>query len=225
MRLEGKRTMTTSRAITNKGIVIFKDYELLFNFLTDEETGIVLKKLLQNFDNGKLKKCKNFENEKIKNVYNYISNRINDYLEKRLKAQEDGALGGNPILKGEDKDTLKGKDKRWDKLKEDKNNKKENIRKESIYILNHLNSKTKKNFKEIDSNLKLIADRLKVYTIEELTQMIDYMVKKWENTDFKQYLRPSTLFRASKCDNYVQESKSSINPEVEYIRQLEAKNV
>lgn len=116
--------MSKPKAITNKGIILFKDYELLFNFLSDEETGKVIKKLLENFDNGKLKKCKNFENKNIENVYTYISNRINDYLQKSQKAKEVGALGGNPTLNQTLNTTLKGTDNGIDNgevnLKEEK---------------------------------------------------------------------------------------------------------
>mgnify|MGYP003301925660 CR=1 FL=1 len=100
--------MSKPKALTSKGIMLFKDYELLFDFISDEELGKVIRLLLKNFDNGKLKKQKNFENKKIEKVYTYVSNRIFDYLKKAEKASIDGIRGGNPTLKGRVKGEVKG---------------------------------------------------------------------------------------------------------------------
>lgn len=77
-----------------------------------------------------------------------------------------------------------------------------------IEILNYLNQLTGKEFKILESNLKPIAARLNEYSIDELKSMIDFKVNEWENDKkMSVYLRPSTLFNASKCAGYVAESK------------------
>lgn len=77
-------------------------------------------------------------------------------------------------------------------------------------ILNYLNQQTGKEFKLIESNLNLIAKRLNEYSIDELKSMIDFKVNEWENDKkMSVYLRPLTLFNASKCAGYVAESKKN----------------
>lgn len=100
--------MSKPKALTSKGIMLFKDYELLFDFISDEDLGKVIRLLLKNFNNGKLKKQNKFENKNIEKVYTYVANRIFDYLKKAEKASLDGIRGGNPTLKGRVKGEVKG---------------------------------------------------------------------------------------------------------------------
>lgn len=84
------------------------------------------------------------------------------------------------------------------------------INNNSIYLLRLLNEKSGYKYKEINTNLNLIQKRLKDYSFEELSEMIKYICNKWKNdSKMKTYLRPSTLFRPSNCENYVAESKNN----------------
>jgi uncharacterized phage protein (TIGR02220 family) len=75
-------------------------------------------------------------------------------------------------------------------------------------ILTYLNEKANKQFKPTDSNLKFIKARLQNYSIEELKAVVDFKVKEWQNNPtMKRYLRPETLFNATKCGGYVEESR------------------
>jgi len=77
------------------------------------------------------------------------------------------------------------------------------------YILSFLNKKSDKNFKTTESNLKFIKARLVDYSTEELKRMIDYKVKEWkDDKKMNKYLRPETLFNATKCASYIEESKT-----------------
>jgi uncharacterized phage protein (TIGR02220 family) len=50
----------------------------------------------------------------------------------------------------------------------------------------------------------LVSNRLKEYSKEELLAMIDYKCSEWlQDERFKKYLRPATLFNASKCADYI----------------------
>lgn len=91
--------MSKSKPITDKGFIIFYDYEFIFNFLTDEELGILIRQMFKEKDNLKLNPT---DNKNINNAYNYIVNRIKDYKLLQKSAKETGSLGGNPAL------TLKG---------------------------------------------------------------------------------------------------------------------
>lgn len=71
-------------------------------------------------------------------------------------------------------------------------------------ILGHLNEKAGRSFRETELNLKLITSRLseKDVTVEGVKQMIDRQVAMWGPTEMAEYLRPETLFRASKFQGY-----------------------
>jgi uncharacterized phage protein (TIGR02220 family) len=78
-------------------------------------------------------------------------------------------------------------------------------------ILNHLNECTGKGFRSVESNLKPIALLLKSYDKKVIIQVIDNKVAKWQGTSMEDYLRPSTLFRPSKFEEYANEG---LAPEV-----------
>ena len=75
------------------------------------------------------------------------------------------------------------------------------------YILNniiyYLNEKAGTKYRPVESNLKFIRARLKDYTEEDLKSVIDKKVAEWKGTDMQMYLRPETLFNATKFENYL----------------------
>ena len=84
------------------------------------------------------------------------------------------------------------------------NDKNEENEKESKYVIEYLNQQTNYNYKFVDKNIKLVSNRLKEYSKDELLAMIDYKCSEWlQDERFKKYLRPATLFNASKCADYI----------------------
>lgn len=83
----------------------------------------------------------------------------------------------------------------------------------AIGILNYLNDKACKKFQPVDSNLKLINQRLKEgHQKEDCLWVIDAKVAEWINNEkLNKYLRPATLFNAEKFNNYIGE-KGAIKP-------------
>jgi uncharacterized phage protein (TIGR02220 family) len=77
--------------------------------------------------------------------------------------------------------------------------------KESKEIIEYLNAISGRTFKFIKSNIKIITARLKEgHTVQECKKVID---TKWADPDFdKKYFRPSTLFRPSKFEGYLNEN-------------------
>lgn len=70
------------------------------------------------------------------------------------------------------------------------------------------NEQTGRNFKNVDANRRMINGRLNDgYTREELAKVVSFMSEKWKGTDQEQYLRPSTLFRPSKFEGYLNDAK------------------
>lgn len=91
-------------------------------------------------------------------------------------------------------------------LNTNKSNIKELNTKELIIIaksvLSYLNEKAGTNFKPVESNLKFIVARLKDYSENDLKAVIDKKVKEWKGTKMQPYLRPETLFNATKFESY-----------------------
>ena len=69
-------------------------------------------------------------------------------------------------------------------------------------VLYYLNEKAGTKFKPVDSNLKFIISRLKHYSEDDLKAVIDKKVKEWKGTKMQAYLRPETLFNATKFESY-----------------------
>lgn len=77
-------------------------------------------------------------------------------------------------------------------------------------ILDHLNLKTGKAFRMGGATSKLIGARIKEgYRLEDFQRVIDNKVADWgRNPDYEQYLRPATLFQASKFDGYLNQKNA-----------------
>lgn len=86
-------------------------------------------------------------------------------------------------------------------------------------IIDYLNQKTDSKYKSnSDANRKLINSRLSEYTMDDLKMVIDIKSKEWLGTQHQKYLRPSTLFRKSNFDNYINE-KPQINPLLSFFKE------
>lgn len=74
-----------------------------------------------------------------------------------------------------------------------------------IEILNLLNELAGKRFKPIKSNLSPISARLKDgYTIQELKEIVQVKTLDWKNNEqMNQHLCPTTLFRPSNTEKYL----------------------
>jgi uncharacterized phage protein (TIGR02220 family) len=74
----------------------------------------------------------------------------------------------------------------------------------SMQVLNHLNLKAGRNFKDVKANINIINARLKDFSFEELIAVIDDRCEAWAADEkMHEYLRPETLFNATKCAGYV----------------------
>ena len=69
-------------------------------------------------------------------------------------------------------------------------------------IIDYLNEKAKTRYTACKSNTKFIAARLKEYSLEDLKSVIDCKCKEWKGTNMEKYLRPETLFNATKFESY-----------------------
>ncbi|MGL5188589.1 MAG: conserved phage C-terminal domain-containing protein [Cetobacterium sp.] len=113
------------------------------------------------------------------------------------------------FLKTEEFDIVRDWANSVSKMKSDDAHKYSN---ECKLVLLYLNNKTKKNFRNTDSNLRFIKERMKSgVTYEEMVAIIDKKVEDWTGDRvMEKYLRPETLFNATKFETYYAESKGEI---------------
>jgi uncharacterized phage protein (TIGR02220 family) len=77
-------------------------------------------------------------------------------------------------------------------------------------IIDYLNEKAGTKFKVIQSVRGQIDERFKEgFTLDDFKTVIDKKVADWKGTEYEKYLRPSTLFRPSKFDAYLNEKSST----------------
>lgn len=111
-----------------------------------------------------------------------------------------------PIRKNEDTYTQKCEDNNTIY-----NNNKLNIFKE---VISYLNEQANTSFKSGNkANQRLISARVdEGYKLEDFKTVVNNMVAKWKGTEWEQYLRPQTLFQASKFENYLNFVKQETKP-------------
>lgn len=106
--------------------------------------------------------------------------------------------------------------------KNNKNNKKEKKDNSDACkeVIEYLNLKSGKAFTPTNAmTIKHINGRLKDgYTIDDMKKVIDTKVSEWKNTDYEKYIRPDTLFRPSKFENYVNQTNNTYSNESEEYR-------
>ena len=71
-------------------------------------------------------------------------------------------------------------------------------------LLDYLNTQAGRNFRTVKATLKPIQDRLATASPEQIRAVIDDRVKAWKgDPKMAEYLRPATLFSASKFESYL----------------------
>ena len=86
--------------------------------------------------------------------------------------------------------------------------------KPSLEVLEYLNAKTGREYKPVKANLQLIAARLKDgASIDDCKRVIDRKCQQWlTDSKMQEYLRPATLFNATKFSQYEGESGQNSDP-------------
>ena len=81
-----------------------------------------------------------------------------------------------------------------------------------LNVLLYLNQKAKTHFRNTDSNLRFIKARMESgATYEEMCKVIDRQIEAWQGTAMEKYLRPETLFNATKFETYYNSIKSGVS--------------
>jgi uncharacterized phage protein (TIGR02220 family) len=88
------------------------------------------------------------------------------------------------------------------------------LKKQAVEILNFLNEKAGKSYRPVEPNLILIFARLKTgASVEDCQKVIMKKTNEWRSDPkMSEYLRPATLFNATKFEQYLGECASSKAP-------------
>lgn len=133
----------------------------------------------------------------IKTEHGYYNERMKFEHEKRQNYSQSRSKNRIEGIKNKEVKPKEGKQISYDNHMEN-----ENINS----IILYLNQKSGKNFKsDSEASKKFIAARLKSYSIEQIKMVVDLKTKEWLGTTMEKYLRPETLFNATKFESYVNE--------------------
>lgn len=79
-------------------------------------------------------------------------------------------------------------------------------------VIEHLNEVTGKSYdyRRYSSSKPVTARLNEGYTVDDCIKVIDAKASEWLRTDMRQYLRPETLFRASKFESYLQQAPTEV---------------
>lgn len=83
----------------------------------------------------------------------------------------------------------------------------EQARPPEVQLLDLFNRIASRQFKPTPTNLKFFRARLKDFTFAQCARVIEFKVEQWQGTTFDRYLRPETLFNATKFESYLHESE------------------
>ena len=89
------------------------------------------------------------------------------------------------------------------------------IKSQATHVLDFLNQKTGRAYRPVDTNLKLIMARFKSgSSVMDCRQVIAKKTREWKgDAKMAEYLRPATLFNATKFEQYVGELVIAKKPE------------
>lgn len=79
-------------------------------------------------------------------------------------------------------------------------------RQQAIAVLEFLNGKAGRHFRQCAANLKFIEARLaEGVSVQDLKTLTVRKCREWLGSDMEKFLRPETLFNATKCQSYLGE--------------------
>lgn len=146
----------------------------------------------------------NWNKHQTLDAYEKKKERDRLYQQERRAAQR-ALIGQASSDKSSDTSSDKSSDVAISDIDKEKEEEKEEDKKIYIDVIAYLNEKTGKNYKATGEQVKkLIRARLaEGYTLEDFKTVIDNKCADWLGGEYEQYLRPNTLFQASKFDGYL----------------------
>jgi uncharacterized phage protein (TIGR02220 family) len=91
----------------------------------------------------------------------------------------------------------------------------------ALAVLEYMNTLGDRQYKPVNATMKLIKARLKEHTVDEMKDVIYHQYQEWcispkrfsSGKMSDTYFRPSTLFRASKFENYLEDYRRAVKEE------------
>lgn len=82
--------------------------------------------------------------------------------------------------------------------------KKQSLRDQALEVLEFLNAKTGRHYRDVDLNINFIKVRLESgMEVSDLKAIVAMKVREWKDDEvMKKFLRPATLFNREKCEQY-----------------------
>lgn len=161
---------------------------------------------------ARLRERRRLEDEEKSNAIVTAKSNVTVTTEKRReeKSKELKPLSGKP-----------------DGMAVDKGQKTKTLNATAVRVLAHLNTTCGTKFESVEANLKFIRGRLAEYPEETLIRVVDAKRKEWTGTEQAKYLRPETLFGATKCAQYAGQLdvKPSEKPAGRELLEIEAESI
>lgn len=186
-----------------KYIKLFKDTLEVIETLSDEQSGLIFKAIID-YSNDKDVKLDGLLSAVFFQFMQQIDRAKTDYT---AVCERNKANGLKPKRLGATRSDLKPSEA---KTRQDKDKDKEEytlLRKEIILYLNQVSGK---NFRAVN-NSHLIARTREGYKLNDFKKVIDVKSSQWLNTEQEIYLRPDTLF-GTKFDSYLNEKMKLLKP-------------
>lgn len=91
----------------------------------------------------------------------------------------------------------------------------DDLREDAESVLTYLNEKARKEYRPVPANITLITARLKEgASVEDCKAVVERKCAEWGGGDMEKFLRPATLFNATKFAQYQGEKAVSSTPQV-----------
>lgn len=188
----------------------FRAFESHFPYFNAKKISRILKKLE---DSGYLI-TGNFNKVQFDKTKWYASPIFEEEYFRTKKSRDGGgsvAYKSANDIDGITQQVRTGQGTLFDVPEEQKNNhkNKKTYENEIKEVIDFLNSKVNRNFKPDTGQTVTDLTRWfkKGYKVEDIKQMISFKVNQWKGTDNEQWLIPSTLFRKSNFEGYVEASQ------------------
>jgi len=209
--------------------ILYHDIVHIFDKLTNEQSGILIKAILDYEVRGKIPTLDFALDLAITPILQSLDRNKAKHAEVSRRRALAGSRGGkqkvanlanasNCYESDSDSDSdsdseLKkdfSKEKSYVEQKLDgaqpvkKKNPNKEIKKQALEVLDFLNKVTGRNFRPVDANLKLIEARLRSgVKVHQCRAIIGIQYNEWKDSEkMFQYLRPATLFNKTKFEQY-----------------------
>jgi len=206
-----------------KSILFYVDWGETFNALTDEQAGKLVKHLCAYVNDENPETDDPLIKAVFVNIKQQLKRDLVKYEDKCLKNKENGKKGGRP--KKETERLIKKPNGLLENPTKAKKPDTDTDTDTDILINNisssefrertikYLNIKLKTKFR--DNTNQTIKDLEKIwkekYTLNDIKKVLDYKINEWkEDTEMKKYLVPSTLFRFSNFEKYLESASNYI---------------